>query len=498
MIRTLAFRSLADRPGRSLFLLLGFAIGVGVMIVLLAVGEAMLTQARDERLVGGGEVTVLPEGLDVEVMKTGGLGGLFFSIPNARFVHLQLLSSPRLQTYVSAVSPQIDGKLLYLEAPGGRTHPVRASGEVPSASRAVGAGPTVIAGAWEDDVDDRRWLAPTPFELRHLVDRFHHTPDRVSDPAAWAEWHYFNVLSADRRRWAFVTLAVGGDVPDGEWGGQVLITTHGEDRTDRRFALEVPRERVRLSTDSADLALGDASVTVLPDGRYRVVASAPAVDGRGGAASVDLVVAPAPGAYFPGVDLGDDALVSGYAVPALRASASGTVCTAGACERVDGVQAYHDHNWGVWRRVDWEWGAARAGELTFLYGRVQPTDGQAEVAPLLLYVVDSLGFLTLFRPRDIAYEDGRTVTVGGRTIRVPSRAVLADARGADTLRIELEIEHATATDTRQGFLAAGDTASARAIPRPWFVQMKGVARLTGRVGGRTIAGEGTGFFETYR
>ncbi|HJR49539.1 MAG TPA: hypothetical protein VJ794_00450, partial [Gemmatimonadales bacterium] len=69
MIGTLAFRHLLVRKARSLFLLLGFALGVGVMIVLLSVGEAMLTQARDEKLVGGGEVTVLPEGLDVEVMK---------------------------------------------------------------------------------------------------------------------------------------------------------------------------------------------------------------------------------------------------------------------------------------------------------------------------------------------------------------------------------------------------------------------------------------------
>ena len=34
---------------------------------------------------GTSTVTVLPEGIDVEVMKTGGLGGLFFSIDHARF-----------------------------------------------------------------------------------------------------------------------------------------------------------------------------------------------------------------------------------------------------------------------------------------------------------------------------------------------------------------------------------------------------------------------------
>src|SRR6476620_11637803 len=81
----LAVRNLTHKPGRSALLFLGYGLGVSVMIVLLSIGEALITQARDEKLVGGGSVTVLPEGLDVEVMKTGGLGGLFFSIPNARF-----------------------------------------------------------------------------------------------------------------------------------------------------------------------------------------------------------------------------------------------------------------------------------------------------------------------------------------------------------------------------------------------------------------------------
>jgi hypothetical protein len=90
------------------------------------------------------------------------------------------------------------------------------------------------------------------------------------------------------------------------------------------------------------------------------------------------------------------------------------------------------------------------------------------------------------------------VSVAGRTLRVPSRFVIADARGGDTLRVEVTVEHATATDTREGLLARGDSAAARAIVHPYFVQMKGTARLTGRVGGRAVAGEGTGFFETYR
>lgn len=71
MIALLAFRNIIFRPWRSLLLFFGYGVGVGVMVVLLSIGEALLSQARDERLVGGGSITVLPQGLDVEVMKTG-------------------------------------------------------------------------------------------------------------------------------------------------------------------------------------------------------------------------------------------------------------------------------------------------------------------------------------------------------------------------------------------------------------------------------------------
>src|SRR3954454_18998780 len=124
MIGLLALRNLVLRPWRSAFLLLGYALGVSVMIVLLSIGEALLEQARDEKLVGGGALTVLPEGIDVEVMKTGGLGGLFFSIDHARFIYRQLLAAPRLSPSVTAVAPQIDGKLLYLRTPNGREYAI--------------------------------------------------------------------------------------------------------------------------------------------------------------------------------------------------------------------------------------------------------------------------------------------------------------------------------------------------------------------------------------
>ena len=499
MIPLLAFRSFTDRPWRSLFLLFGYSTGVGVMIVLLSIGEALIAQARDERLVGGGEVTVLPEGLDVEVMKTGGLGGLFFSIDHARFVYRQLLAAPRLAGDVAAVAPQIEGKLLYLRTADGAERPVRAAGEIPSRTAAVGAAPSLAVGSWTDDDHDRRWRDPTPYELRHEIDHFHLPPLRADRPPdeSWAEWHYFNVVSSDRRRWAFISFIVGGAIPAGRWGGQVLVTLHEEGRAARRFVASSPASGVRFSTSSADLAIGESRVTVLPDGRYEVRARA-AEERRGGTVDVNLVVAPTPRAYFPGATLAAGEFTSGYVVPALRADGFGRICAPAWCERFDGAQAYHDHNWGVWRGVTWEWGSARAGDYALLFGRVEPPDTVGSPQPLFVFIVDSLGFVALFRPREVAYDDGRTVTVDGRQVRVPSRGVMVDIRGDDTLRVELDVEDAAVTDTRTPLIERGETGAARALRRPYFVQMKGLARLSGRVAGTALRGQGTGFFETYR
>jgi hypothetical protein len=498
MIGLLAWRNLAFKPLRSVFLLFGFSIGVAVMIVLLSIGEALLDQAKDEKLVGGGAITVLPEGVDVEVLKTGGLGGLFFSIDHARFIHRQLLAAPRLAAVVTAASPQVEGKLIYLRTADGRERPVRASADIPSLTEAVGAGPQVTAGRWADDTLDRRWRSPTMAELRADIDHFHRPPASARDDPSWGEWHYFNVISPDRKRWAFVSFILGGAVGDStrRWGGQVLVTLHEQGKPARRFTSTVPSSAIRWSTHDADLAIGESRVTVQPDGRYAVHAVANE-EGSGAPLALDLLVGPAPGAYFPGAEL-TSGMVSGYVVPGLRADATGTVCVSRRCDSYENAQGYHDHNWGVWRGVTWEWGAARAGQYTFLYGRVQPPDSVATEQPLFVYLVDSSGFLALFRPRVIRYDDARTTIVGGHAIRTPASAEMVDVRGGDTLRINLVIEDASASDTRTAMAERGDALAARALPRPYFVQMKGTATIGGRIRGVPLAGSGAGFFETYR
>ncbi len=490
MIWLLARRNIADRPLRSALLLFGYGLGVAVMVVLLSVGEALLTQARDERLVGGGQITVLPEGIDVEVMKTGGLGGMFFSIGHARFVQLQLLDSPRLAPLVVAVAPQIDRKLVYLTARG-RQHPVRATGDIPSMTSAVGGAPDFARGKWTDDDADRRWRRPARGELNDDIDHFHLPPPGAA-AESWAEWHYFNVLSADHQRWIFITYMVAGDVPDGRWGGQLLVTVREQGGRTRRFTSRALPSMIRFSLTDADVAIGESRVDARADGSYAITGSA-MEDGGASRVTFDFVVEPEPLAYFPGATLREGTTLSGYTVPGLRASATGRVCVDGRCEEHRLAQSYKDHNWGTWSGVTWEWGATRAGPFSLLYGVVRAPDAESADSPLFLYLVDSLGFRALFRPRRITYEDARTIDVDGRPVRVPARAVLADVRGADTIRVELTIEDAIGTDIRRTLMERGTV-----LPYPYFIQMKGRARLSGRVGGSVIAGEGTGFFETYR
>jgi hypothetical protein len=493
MITQLALRNITYRPWRSVLLFFGYGVGVAVMIVLLSIGEAMLSQARNERLVGGGSITVLPEGLDVEVMKTGGIGGLFFSIDHASFLYRQLFASPRYRDDISAVAPQIEGRLLYLRTSDGREYPVHASGEIPAATRAVGAAPEIAEGKWENDEGDRRWIAPTPAELRHEIDHFHLPGDSIADRDTWAEWHYFNVLSEGGKRWAFISFIVGGDVTGTRWGGKVGITLREQNGATRRFGATLDRSRVRFSTTDANLVFGDSHVTVLSNGDYEVRA-------RAGKADISLVVHPAPFAYFPGVSMGTGGFVSGYTVPALRASASGMLCVDGQCEELTDAQSYHDHNWGVWRGVTWDWGASRAGQYAFLYGRVLSPDSSASAPPLLVYLIDSLGFRAVFRPRLISYEDTRTIRTGSTVLHVPSRARFFDIRGDDTLSVDISIEDAIATDTRPQSAKEGKRGDPLGTgkARQYFIQMKGTSRISGRIEGQPLAGTGTGFFETYR
>ncbi len=322
MIATLAFRHLLVRKLRSLFLLLGFSLGVGVMIVLLSVGQAMLDQSRDVSLVGGGEVTVLPQGIDVEAMRTGGIGSMFFGVDRARFLVRQVFGGARHRNLIRTVSPTVEGKLLYLQR-GSRVLPVRAGGEIPSRAVSVGSGLNLIAGSWKDSPADSAYLAPSRQQLYDELDRFHIPP--IAD-STWGEWHYFNIVPS-QNEWWYITYLVGGEIPRdqhnpaaaGRWGGQLLVTHRRADGEYQRFLLREPSHRVRLDTTRADLMVGGSSVTQR-SGVYHLIGGAP---GSGGTVRIDVTLEPVPNRYFPPVELRSDEFVSGYVVPGLVARASG-------------------------------------------------------------------------------------------------------------------------------------------------------------------------------
>lgn len=469
MIFRLAAAEIRNRPGRAAFLLAGYALGVAVMVVLLAVGEAMLTQAQDKELLGGGDVTLVPAGVSTEMLKAGGVGSLFLGIDHARLIQRDLLESPRGRDErgIASASPILDGAQVELSVRG-RTWRGVATGEIPSRAAAAGARPRLLSGRWGDSDADRRWVSPTQAELLAEIDHFHQPRGAALD-STWAEWHYFNVV-LDDGRWIYLTLSIGGRIGEpGRWGGGVLLTVREPDGTHRGLTARVPDTQVRMDTLSPALSLGGTGSVRLDGATYLVHAVA-------GGTRVDLRVTPSPRRYFPPTDIGGSTLVSGYVAPGLYATADGTVCLP-KCEAVRGAQAYHDHNWGVWRDVSWEWGSASDSAVSLLYGAIR--GDSAGAGGMFAYVADGRGVRGVYRPSSIEWLETQPKSVPGATIRVPRRFRFADARRGFRVTVDVAAVHATDQHRRS---------------RRWFIQMRGIATVEedGRVIGRL-----PGFFETY-
>lgn len=474
MIGLLALRHLRVRPGRAAVLLGGYGLGVAVMIVLLSVGEAMLEQSRDVALVGGGDLVALPQGTDLEGLRTGAITGLFHGIDRARFVTRQMVAGPRHAGLVEQASPLLEEKRVVLRT-ADTTVTVRAGGEIPSAAAAMGAGLAVTAGTWRDAPADRAWRAPDRQQLYDELDRFHLPAGRDT---TWGEWHYANVVVSEREWW-YLTLLVGGDVRGERWGGQVLVTHRRPDGRHVRISATVPREDVTFDTARADLRVGRSSL-VQRDGRYRLE-----VNDGGVRVALDLV--PAPNRYFPPVELADDRFRSGYVVPALVATASGTLCHEGRCTTVRDAPAYHDHNWGTWADVTWEWGMGHGTSQALLYGGVRGPRGDAVAAgdaPFFLALVDSLGVRQVYRFRGVTRHGARPVP-GHPEATAPESLTIVARRGDDSLRVAIRVADVAASQS--------GTAGMERL----FLQMRGRWRLAGTTAGRTVADSGTGFFETW-
>lgn len=492
MILRLVWRSLRFAPGRTLLMLGGYSLGVGVMVALLSIGDAMVEQSRDRDLVGGGDIAVLPAGIDLETVRTGGVSSLYFGIDLARFFYREVLAGPRLtgagagDGAVAAVAPWIDDALLYLRLDdGGPAVAASAGGQIPSAAAALGVRPDLRSGAWSDNEADRRWMAPTPNERLTEIDGFHAPPGEAAGDSTWAEWHYFNLLSPDGESWLYLTYLVGGDLRGGRWGGRVLATLVEAGREeDRVFEREVGPGDVDVVPGRVDVALGRAGEVRLENGGYRLTAEIPASGASAdGALRVDLTIEPARHRYLPAVDISPGGFPSGYAVPVLRGAARGTVCPGAACEDWSGGRAYHDHNWGTWSDVTWDWGQFQLGSWSIVYGGVNrdsvPGAPASTPGSRFLFVVDSLGLAAVLPVRTIEY----ALDEAG----APTRLDLEAGRGEFSVRLRADVGHARAT-----------VADPQANATNLFFQMRGPASAEGRLPVGGMSAEGDGFFETWQ
>jgi len=478
----LAWRSLADRPARAALLLVGYGMGVAVMIALLSVGEALLSEARDPNLAAGGDLVLLPEGVDPGVLAVNGVTGLYFTIPHAAFVVEDVLDGPRLGPVVAAAAPELRDRQIYVRTRG-RTALAIASAGVPSLDQAVGV-PGAVPGA-VDTPSDRAWMNPTADALYNQIDRFHE-PVRSERPT-WAEWDYFNFLDPASRAYGYLTLLAGG-----EGRGAVLFRLRRPGTPVEDISLPASLDRGGVSTTSAAQRIGPARVWV-GAGAYRVTVRDPRLQ-------IDLTVMPAPGRYLPPVEAADGALVSGYVVPVVGGAVSGTIRTDDASLRLSGAPAYHDHNWGTWRGVTWEWGEASGRGGALLYGALHSA-GTAEaptIRPAVLFLWAPTGsgrdgFVGVFEIRHIAYAGWHAgPLLHGRPVAVPAAITLEAANGNDRVRVQIRIWDALVSAPLGG--AARDTGAGS---NQAFLQLRTAAEVSGTIDGRSVRWTGGGASETF-
>ena len=512
---TLAIRALLAHKLRSAVLAGGFGLGVSVIANLLGIGAVMLEQAGAPALGGGGDLVV-----------AGSVG----RVTSARFLLGSVLDRPAFAERVAAAAPSAR-RSLYLVRDG-RTVRVAARGGIPSRGRALGDDETAGVAAWIDAPGDRAWTAPEAGDVLRAMDRFHPIPDVPARAESWAEWLYFNGRKGDAR--FYLTFLVG---PEREPGRRLAGVRLQLDDGGRRSAYGATAEvdAAQVLAEAPDLTIGRSQVR-LDGGRYHItldlprLAEAPAeapgavpADGPGaasagaseavppdalgaapvdapGAAPVDalgavpaaagdhlageIVLDPDPGRSLPPFTIrGARGWTTGYVVPVMSGSLDGTLEVGGRSLSLAGGTGYHDHNWGHWEGVSWQWGQVAGGGFSFVYGRVYPPADAADPEHMP-------GFLLALGP-DGPVGYATSVTIDERdaagtdeperiTVRARSRA----------LDLTMNLDVADRVVSRMDRAAIGNALD--------FHQMRASYRVRGRVGDRHVDFTAAGAAETFR
>jgi len=457
LIGRLALRSLTAHPIRSGVLAAGFGVGVAVMAILLGVAGIVLEQAQAPALAGGGDVLIR----------------LSLPVP-ARLVLSGTLQSDALRPRIRAAGASHSTDLFLLH--DGTATRVAARGGIPSVERALGDPETASDGAWRDTAADTAWMTAPPDQVLRMLDRFHGIPDGTAWGNSWAEWLYFNGRSNDAS--FYLTFLVGPRTANGtrsagvrlqlERNGQMESFSGGAELTDAELSR------------APDLTIGGSSV-MLDGMRYRIHLDL--ADARGHKAVGDLSLEATAGRLVPPIEItGARGWRTGYVVPVMSGALDGAIEIDGARISLEGARGYHDHNWGFWQGVSWQWGQAQQGGLSVIYGRVFPPREAAdpETMPGFVGVLGPDGPLGYSTDVRISEENDD---------RGQPRRISVRARGsALNLDLRFDVVSAVTSHMTQGPLANGVD----------FVQMRGQYTVSGRTGSREITFTAPGAAETFR
>jgi hypothetical protein len=458
MIGRLAWRSLTAHPVRSAVLASGFGFGVSVMAILLGVAEVVLDQAISPALVGGGDVVI----------------NSVVEVP-ARLLLTGTLQADGVRERVRVASPN-ETAPLYLLTGDGEPVAIRGRGAIPSLERAIGVVETAGIDAWRDTAADRLWINEPPDEMLRQVDRFHPIPAAPEWSESWAEWLYFNGRAADAR--FYLTFLVGPRTADGRRAAGVRL------QLDRQSRMETFGSSDTLTDEAVEqapnLTIGRSSVR-LDEMTYRIHLD---LAGPSGTRVVgDLSLQATAGRMVPPIEIaGARGWVTGYVVPVMSGPLGGALSIGSDRVSLDGGTGYHDHNWGFWKGVSWQWGQVQHEDLSFLFGRVFPPPEAANPERMP-------GFAGVLGPEGpIGYATDVRITETNDAAGRPTRLVVR-ARGPGTsLELRFDVASTEVTRIGQGPLANNID----------FLQMRGQYTITGRAGTRDIDVTAPGAAETFR
>jgi hypothetical protein len=460
MIFRLALRSLLAHPVRSAVLAAGFGLGVAVMAALLGIGGVILEQARAPELVGGGDVVI---------------GGVVGQLSNARFVTSGVLGAGPLAAQVAVASPTVRGNLYLTDGQG--TTRVRVRGGIPSLEARLGDSETRGQAAWSDTAADRAWAAPPGEAVLRAMDRFHAIPDAPARAASWAEWLYFNGRGKDVR--FYLTFLSGPRVAADRRTIGVRLQVERAGRM-RSYAASTEVDERELLATAPDLTVGGNRVRL--DGTlYRITLDLPAQSGAGHATATIALTATPGRSLAPIVIRGAGGWLSGYTVPVMAGPLEGSITVDGTTLDLSGADGYHDHNWGFWDGVRWQWGQVQGEGLSFVYGRVRPPRDAADPNRIP-------GFLAALGPDGpVGYATDVTIQeMNDPATNRPRRIVVSGRGDSLALTLDMTIEQETSTALRDGLFGAGLD----------FLQLRARYLVSGQAGVRAIHFTAAGSAET--